>query len=108
MSPDYFGSRLTAYEAAAYVRGLARRYRAAWEQARYTSFHAAAPHCTKEFTFESLGKFSWEDDSSDNGEEFNEGWNDEAWSDEITKLRERAIARDKLMGLDNKRLFYGK
>lgn len=95
MSPDYFGSRLTAYEAAAYVRGLARRRRASWEQARYVAFYAAKPHCKKEFTFESMGKFPWEDDCADIEEL------DENWEDEVTRLRERAIARDKCIGLYN-------
>lgn len=100
MDPIYFGSRLTAYEAAAYVRGLARRRRASWEQARYIAFYAAKPHCKQEFTFESMGKFSWEDDCVDDTEELNENWDDE-----IAKLRERAVARDKLIGPTDEDLF---
>lgn len=95
MDPIYFGSRLTAYEAAAYVRGLARRRRASWEQARYIAFYAAAPHCKREFTFETMGKFSWEEDNN-NTEQLTE-----EWFDEIAKLRERAVARDKCIGLDD-------
>lgn len=99
MDPIYFGSRLTAYEAAAYVRGLARRRRASWEQARYVAFYAAKPHCKEGFTFESMGKFPWED-CADDIEELNKNW-----EDEVTRLRERAIARDKLIGSTDEDLF---
>lgn len=61
MSPEHFAHTLSLYESIAFLRGLDRRYYAAWAQARYTAFYAAAPHCNEKFTFEKMGKFSWEE-----------------------------------------------
>ena len=99
MDPIYFGSRLTAYEAAAFVRGVARRRRAGWEQARYIAFFAARPHCKDTFTFESMGRFGWEDSNEVYVEELNDEWNEE-----IKKLRARALERDSLIGIDDEGL----
>ena len=60
MDPIYFARSLSLYEAEAYIRGLDRRQYSAWMQARYIAFYAAAPHCSKDFTFEKMGKFAWE------------------------------------------------
>lgn len=61
MDPVYFAQRLTLYEAEAYLRGVQRRLHSGWEQARQICFYAAKPHCSSDFTFESMGRFPWEE-----------------------------------------------
>lgn len=61
MSPDYFARTLTLYEAQAFCRGLERRKHVAWETARYIAYFSAMPHL-KNFSFEKMPKFSWEEE----------------------------------------------
>ena len=89
MSPDYFRFRLSSFEARAYLRGMSRRYRAAWEQARYIAYYAAAPHC-KDFDADKMVKFPWEDNVSP------ETLGDD-WKEELEALRERVLIRDKML-----------
>lgn len=91
MDPQYFAHTLTVHEALLFLRGLACRYHAAWEQARYVAFYAAKPHCKEGFTFESMERFSWEEESGEQPVKRSK----EEEEMEIRLLRERARARDK-------------
>lgn len=51
---------MSLYEAEAYARGVARRYRAGWEQARMTAFAALKPWA-KDLKMDQLVKFEWEE-----------------------------------------------
>lgn len=58
MNPDYF-ARISLFEAVLFARGVARRYRAGWEQARFSTYITAAPNY-KNLSFESLLDLPWE------------------------------------------------
>jgi hypothetical protein len=60
MSAEYFARTLTFWEAVLFAHGVRRRYRTPWETARHIAFYAAAPHC-KDFGFEKMGRFPWEE-----------------------------------------------
>lgn len=63
MNPEYFARALSLYEAKHFIAGLDKRYRAGWEQARFTGYWAAKPHY-KDFHPENMPLFFWERDSS--------------------------------------------
>ena len=64
MSPEYFTTTLSFFEAELFCRGLRRRERGAWERARYISFYSAMPHL-KNFKFDNMHKFPWEEERGD-------------------------------------------
>ena len=68
LAPEYF-FRASLYELVHYAAGVRRRYRDAWQQARFIAFFAASPHC-KDLDFDNMIKFSWE--KRDGGEELTE------------------------------------
>lgn len=94
MDTYYFRFRLNSYEARAFIRGLQRRQRPFWEQARYIATYAVAPHC-KDFDVEKMGRFAWEE-----AEMHAEGEEDE---EELAAVRARALKRDKLFNELNKK-----
>jgi hypothetical protein len=81
MDPQYFAHALTVYEAEAYLRGVARRNRAGWEQARYIAHYICATQC-KNWSFSNLRKFPWEE-QGDKSARIND-------SEELKNLRGRA------------------
>lgn len=91
MDAYYFRFRLNSYEARAFIRGLQRRQRPFWEQARYISAHAVAPHC-EDFDIEKMGRFTWEEPAEIHDEEESA----ETYEAELAAVRARAIERDKL------------
>lgn len=93
MDAYYFRFRLNAYEARAFIRGLQRRQRPFWEQARYIATYAVAPHC-KDFDVEKMGRFAWEEPAETHAEIDEE---------ELAAIRARAIERDKLFNELNKK-----
>lgn len=50
---------MDTYEAEAYLRGLERRKRAGWEQARYIAFNCLRPW-VKNLSIDEMPTFSWE------------------------------------------------
>lgn len=52
---------MTAYEAQAFVNGVARRSRSGWEQARYVAFCALKPWA-KGLDMTDMATFPWEED----------------------------------------------
>ncbi len=50
---------MDTYEAEAYLRGLERRKRAGWEQARYIAFNCLRPW-VKNLSIDDMPTFSWE------------------------------------------------
>ena len=60
MNPQYFKADLTPYEAEAYVKGLTRRSREAWEQSRFMSFCILSPW-NRDLKPDDLMSFPWED-----------------------------------------------
>lgn len=86
MSPEYFAHTLTIYEAELFCRGLRRRGREAWHQARYMAYYAAAPHC-KNFGPDKMGKFDWEKPKEEHK-------SDKAQKKELAALRKRIHARN--------------
>lgn len=99
MDAYYFRFRLSSYEARAFIRGLQRRQRPFWEQARYISAHAVAPHC-KDFDVEKMGRFAWEESHAEIAEIGEIG---EKYEEELAAVRARAIKRDKLFNELNKK-----
>lgn len=96
MDTYYFRFRLNSYEARAFIRGLQRRQRPFWEQARYIASYAAAPHC-KDFDVEKMGRFTWE--AAETHAEIDEAEAEaeaETHEAELAAVRARAIERDKL------------
>ena len=86
MPPEYFMHACTFWEAVLFLEGMHRRDHSAWEQARYISYHTAAPHC-KNFKFQDMGQFPWEKEK--------EPPVDEATAlKEIEEIRELARIRD--------------
>ena len=55
---------MDTYEAEAYLRGLERRKRAGWEQARYIAFNCLRPW-VKNLTIDDMPTFSWEKEMID-------------------------------------------
>lgn len=55
---------MDTYEAEAYLRGLERRKRAGWEQARYIAFNCLRPW-VKNLTIDDMPAFSWEKERID-------------------------------------------
>lgn len=88
MSPEYFMHTLTFWEAALFAKGVHRRYRTAWETARYTAFYAAKPHC-KDLDWDKMGKFVWEKEKEDEAPV-----DKEQELREIEEMRRRIAARD--------------
>ena len=86
MDPRYFAHTLTFFEARLFLNGLQRRRQAAWEVARYQAFYSAAPHC-KNFKFEDLGRFPWEERGEPE-------MNEEEELKALAELRERAALLD--------------
>ena len=64
LSPQHFFYHMSAYEAEAYVRGVRRRMRAGWEQARYVAFNVLKPWA-KDLDMDNMPHFSWEDEPLD-------------------------------------------
>ncbi len=60
MSPDYF-ARVSLPEALSFARGVQRRYREAWRQARFSAYVVARPHY-KELDYNKLLELPWEKD----------------------------------------------
>lgn len=58
MSPHYF-AHVPLFEALRFAAGVQRRYRAGWEQARFSSFVIARPNY-KELDFDGLLNLPWE------------------------------------------------
>lgn len=59
---------MDTYEAEAYLRGLERRKRAGWEQARYIAFNCLRPW-VKNLSIDDMPTFSWEKEKIDPEEE---------------------------------------
>ena len=59
LSPQYFFSQMTIPEAEAYVRGMSRRCRAGWEQARLIAFCTMRIWC-QELNADNFINFPWE------------------------------------------------
>lgn len=55
---------MDTYEAEAYLRGLERRKRAGWEQARYIAFNCLRPW-VKNLSIDDMPTFSWEKERID-------------------------------------------
>lgn len=85
MPPQHFLHHLLPFEALAYLKGMARRHRVAWEQSRYIAFHSVKPYADKGFGIEQMGKFSWE----------REPVNTEVKNRELAELRREIRERDK-------------
>lgn len=59
---------MTMYEAEAYVRGVQRKQRAGWEQARYIAYCTLRPW-SKDLDINSMMPFPWESDADELSEE---------------------------------------
>lgn len=59
---------MSMYEAEAYVRGVQRRARAGWEQARYIAYCTLKPW-SKDLDIKDMISFPWETDTEDFSEE---------------------------------------
>ena len=90
MDPVYFARALSLREAALFLSGLSRRYRAAWEQARMIAKFAAAPH-VKDFSDDMLPTFSWEHEDAQEDEDSH---SEEREAAELEALRAYALKRD--------------
>ena len=86
MNPEYFARSLTMVEANCFLKGLERRQRAGWEQARMVAAYAVGPHL-KSFSFDMMPRFSWEDNGAAQK-------SDEDKMKELEMLRAYAAARD--------------
>lgn len=64
MSPAYFFYRMTWTEAAAYLRGLERREREAWERTRWEVWASLRPW-SKGLEAGDVMRFPWEDETGD-------------------------------------------
>ena len=53
---------MTGYEAEAYARGVRRRIRAGWEQARYVAYYSLLPWA-KDLQIADMIEFPWEKDT---------------------------------------------
>lgn len=93
MSPEYFARTLTFWEAVLFAQGVRRRYRTPWETARHIAFYAAAPHC-KNFDFEKMGRFPWEEAQEEPVDE-------ETRLKEEAELRKYIKERDELLRYTN-------
>ena len=61
MQPEYF-ARVSLPEALSFARGVQRRYREGWRQARFSAYVVARPHY-KELDYDSLLSLPWENES---------------------------------------------
>lgn len=89
MDPQYFTHTLTLYEAELFVRGLQRRKRIFWEQARYIAYHTLVPYAKSGFSLDDMRRFSWEDSEEELP------MSEEEQQRELEALRKRAELRDK-------------
>ena len=89
MDPVYFARALTYREAALFLAGLERRYRAGWEQARMIAYYAVRPH-VKVLSKSDLPQFPWERETDDVDTR-----TDEEKERELEALRAYAAQRDK-------------
>lgn len=78
MEPTYFKRELTPYEAEAYLNGVERRGRAAWEQTRMAAYCSLAPW-SKNLKPADVMKFAWDGET-----------NTEATREEIEDVRQWA------------------
>lgn len=89
MDPHYFTHTLTLYECELFVKGLQRRKRIFWEQARYIAYYGIMPYSKADFSFSDMGKFIWEKDT-DNPDVISETQQEE----ELEAFRKLAEERD--------------
>ena len=79
MSPVHFFFEMRLSEAAAYLRGMERREREAWERARWVVYSNLAPWSKEVTEPADVGKFPWEKEEAAPIDE-----------EELKRLRERA------------------
>lgn len=82
MEPGYFAREATPGEIGAYIRGLERRQRAGWEQARLIAFSCLRPW-VKDIELNEVAHFYWEEDDDEAP-----AMSEEEEKEELRKMRE--------------------